>query len=153
SLPVNFTGHGFDLTAHQALVGSWSPDKYPTVDIYLPICGEPIDVLENTWIAVSGLIDRYPGPAQAYVPDDGPSNAAQEMAELLGFAYIRRPDARAFKKSGNLRYAFARTNGEFLVILDADFAPRADLLAETLPYMDDERIAIVQTPQFFREHR
>jgi cellulose synthase (UDP-forming) len=152
SLPVNFTGRGFDLTAHQALVESWSPEKHPTVDIFLPICGEPIDVLENTWIAVSALIDRYPGAAQAHVLDDGPSDAAREMAELLGFAYIRRPQARAFKKSGNLRYAFARTTGEFLVILDADFAPRADLLAETLPYMDDERIAIVQTPQFFREH-
>ena len=85
SLPVNFTGRGFDLTAHQALVGSWSPEKYPTVDIYLPICGEPLDVLENTWIAVSALIDHYPGAAQAHVLDDGPSDAAQEMAELLGF--------------------------------------------------------------------
>ena len=37
------------------------------------------------------------------------------------------------------------------VILDADFAPRRDFLAETLPYMDDPAIAIVQTPQFFRE--
>jgi cellulose synthase (UDP-forming) len=153
SLPVNFTGRGFDLAAHQVLVGSWHPPEYPTVDIYLPICGEPAAVLENTWTAVSALITSYPGAAQAHVLDDGPSDAAREMSELLGFAYIRRPQARAFKKSGNLRYAFARTNGEFLVILDADFAPRADFLAETLPYMDDERIAIVQTPQFFREHQ
>ena len=36
------------------------------------------------------------------------------------------------------------------MILDADFAPRRDFLAETLPYMDDPAIAIVQTPQFFR---
>ena len=36
------------------------------------------------------------------------------------------------------------------MILDADFAPRSDFLAETLPYMDDPAIAIVQTPQFFR---
>jgi cellulose synthase (UDP-forming) len=55
------------------------------------------------------------------------------------------------KKSGNLRYAFAQTASEFILILDADFAPRADLLAETLPYMDDPALAIVQTPQFFRE--
>jgi cellulose synthase (UDP-forming) len=55
------------------------------------------------------------------------------------------------KKSGNLRYAFARTVSEFITILDADFAPRPDFLAETLPYMDDPSLAIVQTPQFFRE--
>ena len=73
------------------------------------------------------------------------------MAESLGFCYVRRPDLRACKKSGNLRYAFARTSGEYLVIFDADFAPRPDFLAETLPYLDDPAIAIVQTPQFFRE--
>jgi cellulose synthase (UDP-forming) len=151
SLPINFTGRGFDLAAHQALVEAWRPASYPAVDIYLPICGEPIEVLENTWTAASRLIDSYQGLAQAYVLDDGPSEEARQLAELLGLCYIRRPQSRAFKKSGNLRYAFARTNAEFLVILDADFAPRSDLLAETLPYMDDERIAIVQTPQFFRQ--
>ena len=72
------------------------------------------------------------------------------MSESFGFCYIRRPDRPAYKKSGNLRYAFARTSAEFLVILDADFAPRRDFLAETLPYMDDPAIAIVQTPQYFR---
>ena len=57
------------------------------------------------------------------------------------------------KKVGNLRYAFARTSAEYLVILDADFAPRRDFLAETLPYLDDPAIAIVQTPQYFRTSR
>ncbi len=150
SLPINFTGRGFDLAAHQALVSGWSPAAYPEVDIYLPICGEPADVLENTWRAVSELLASYPGPAEAYVLDDGPSEAAHAMAESFAFRYICRPEARAFKKSGNLRYAFARTRGEYIVILDADFAPRRDFLAETLPYLDDPAIAIVQTPQFFR---
>ena len=71
-------------------------------------------------------------------------------AESFGFCYIHRPDWPAGKKAGNLRYAFSQTSAEYLVILDADFAPRRDFLAETLPYMDDPRIAIVQTPQYFR---
>jgi cellulose synthase/poly-beta-1,6-N-acetylglucosamine synthase-like glycosyltransferase len=151
SLPVNFTGRGFDLAAHRSRVQAWRPLSHPRVDIYLPICGEPIEVLRNTWAAVFELIAAYPGVAQAYVLDDGPSDQARSVSESFGFCYVRRPDMRAFKKSGNLRYAFARTSGEFLVILDADFAPRSDFLAETLPYMDDPAIAIVQTPQFFRE--
>ena len=151
SLPVNFTGRGFDLAAHQARIQAWRPPRYPSVDIYLPICGEPIEVLRNTWEAVFELIAAYPGPAEAYVLDDGPSDEACSVSESFGFRYVRRPDLRAYKKSGNLRYAFARTNGEYLVILDADFAPRSDFLAETLPYMDDPAIGIVQTPQFFRE--
>src|SRR6185437_1135645 len=106
----------------------------------------------NTWAAVSALMAAYPGAARAYVLDDGPSGEARAAAAASGFGYLRRPEPRAGKKSGNLRYAFARTSGEFLLILDADFAPRPDFLAETLPYFaGDDRLAIVQTPQFFRE--
>src|SRR5262249_15601774 len=150
SLPVNFTGRGFDLAAHQAFIRAWRPRSYPTVDIHLPICGEPIELLRNTWAAVAELIAAYPGLAQAYVLDDGASDEAESLAESFGLCYIRRPDQQLHKKSGNLRYAFAHTSGEFIVILDADFAPRADLLAETLPYMQDPAIAIVQSPQYFR---
>ena len=103
SLPVNFTGKGFDLAAHQARVRAWHPDTYPSVDIYLPICGEPIGMLRNTWDAVVRLIADYPGLAQAYVLDDGPCDEARSVSESLGFCYIRRPDLRAYKKSGNLR--------------------------------------------------
>ncbi|HEY2549301.1 MAG TPA: glycosyltransferase family 2 protein [Streptosporangiaceae bacterium] len=151
SLPVNFTGRGFDLAAHDALVRAWRPAEYPSVDIFLPICGEPVEVLGNTWTAVAGLIASYTGSARAYVLDDGPSDEARLLCASFGFRYLRRPDNRSYKKSGNLRYAFARSSGEFVLILDADFAPRADLLAETLPYLDDPGVAIVQSPQFFRE--
>jgi cellulose synthase (UDP-forming) len=150
SLPVNFTGRGFDLVAHKRRVSTWRPASYPDVDIFLPICGEPLAVLENTWRAVAALVVAYPGFARAYVLDDGPSDAARDLADSFGFRYLSRPDARSYKKSGNLRYAFSRTAGEHIVILDADFAPRSDFLAETLPYLDDERVAIVQTPQYFR---
>ena len=151
SLPVNFTGRGFDLEMHEALVSAWRPPAYPTVDIFLPICGEPVAVLRNTWTAVVGLVASYAGRAEVHVLDDGPSDEARRLCESFGFSYLRRPDSRSYKKSGNLRYGFARSSAEFLVILDADFAPRADFLAETLPYLDDPRVAIVQSPQFFRE--
>ena len=61
-LPVNFSGRGFDLSAHQARIQAWNPPAYPGVDIYLPICGEPIEMLRNTWTAVCGLLAAYPGP-------------------------------------------------------------------------------------------
>ena len=151
SLPVNFAGRGFDLAGHQARLARWRPAAYPSVDIYLPICGEPIEVLRNTWAAVAGLAAGYPGLARAYVLDDGPSEEARRESASFGFEYLRRPGLRDHKKSGNLRYAFARTEGEFILILDADFAPRADLPAEMLPYlMADESLGIIQSPQYFR---
>ncbi len=150
SLPVNFTGRKFDINAHRKLVDSWWPRAYPAVDIYLPICGEPIEVLNNTWIGVARLLATYPGQAIAYVLDDGDDEKARALAASFGFTYVVRENRGWFRKAGNLRYAFERTNGEFFVILDADFAPRSDFLEETLPYLEDPDIAIVQTPQFFR---
>jgi cellulose synthase (UDP-forming) len=150
SLPVNFGGRGFDVMGHVLKVKAWHPASWPDIDIYLPVCGEPSEVLRNTWTGVFELIHAYPGVGRAFVLDDGPSDQAAAMAESFGFTYLRRPDSRLHKKAGNLNYAFGRTAAPFLVVFDADFRPRPDFLAETLPYLDDPTIGIVQTPQFFR---
>jgi hypothetical protein len=70
----------------------------------------------------------------------------------MGFGYLRRPDRGWMKKAGNLRHGFRRTDGEFLVIFDADFCPRRDFLYELMPYMSSD-VAIVQSPQYFRTRR
>jgi cellulose synthase (UDP-forming) len=153
SLPINFTGRDFDLTSHEFRVMTWRPRRYPSVDVFLPICGEPTLVIRNTWIGVAAMRAAYGGPLTVNVLDDGPSDEAAELASAFRFNYIRRPNIREFKKAGNLRYAFERTRSEHIVIFDADFRPRPDFLVETLPYMDDPHIGIVQTPQYFRVHR
>jgi cellulose synthase (UDP-forming) len=150
SLPVNFAGRSFNLAVHEERVEAWRPRIYPSVDIFLPICGEPIEVLHNTWRGVFELVREYPGDARTFVLDDGPSDEARALAPAFGFEYLRRPNLREHKKAGNLNNAFQQTMGEYIVIFDADFRPRSDFLAETLPYMDNPVIGIAQTPQFFR---
>jgi len=150
SLPFSFTGRGFDIDTHVLRVTAWQPRRYPLVDIYLPVCGEPVEILRNTWENVLRMAAAYPGNAVPWVLDDGDDPQARQLAAELGLRYVVRPDRGSDKKSGNLRHAFAHTRGEFFVILDADFAPRPDFLAETMPYFDDPGIAIVQTPQYFR---
>lgn len=151
SIPVNFGGRSFDLEEHELRVMAWRPPRqgYPDVDAFLPVCGEPIAVLRNTWEGVQDIREAYPGLLLPWVLDDGWDDDVREMAREFGFGYIRRTE-RIHKKAGNLRCAFERTGAEFIVIFDADFRPRSDFLAETLPYMDDETTGIVQTPQFFR---
>jgi cellulose synthase (UDP-forming) len=150
SLPMNFVGPGFDLAQHRSKVARWWPPDYPSVDVFLPICGEPMEVLRNTWKGVFELVHAYPGDARVYVLDDGPSDEARRVAPTFGFTYVRRPQLRYHKKAGNLNYAFEHTDGEHVVIFDADFRPRRDFLTELLPYMDDPDIGLVQSPQFFR---
>ncbi len=94
SLWVNFTGHSFDLAAHKALIASWRPRHYPSVDIYLPVYTEPAKLLANTWHAVSALIAAYPGVARAYVLDDGRTAETRWLADQFGFTHILRSDRR-----------------------------------------------------------
>ena len=121
---MNFAGRGFDLAAHQARIAAWHPPAYPGVDIYLPICGEPIELLRNTWTAVSALIAAYQGRARAYVLDDGPDERGPldgRVVRLLLYPPARLA-GRQEERQPALRLRPDR--GEYLVILDADFAPR-----------------------------
>jgi cellulose synthase (UDP-forming) len=151
SLIVNAGTRGFDVRAHSELVTSWRPSSHPSLDVFLPVCGEPIGVLHNTWVHVFELVRAYPGVATAYVLDDGTDKRVRLMAEQFGFVHLSRPNRGWMKKAGNLRYGFSRSYGEFILILDADFAPRADLPAELLPYLAaDASLGIIQSPQYFR---
>jgi len=141
----NFDEHKKVLEEHPILA-----ETCPTVDIYLPCCKEPLEVLRNTYKNVQELI--YPeGKIKVHVMDDGSMPAVKELAESYDFNYTVRDDRPRLKKAGNLRWNFARTSGDYFVIYDADFCPRPDFLMEILPeHLADDRIAIVQTPQFFR---
>ncbi|MFJ3934598.1 MULTISPECIES: glycosyltransferase family 2 protein [unclassified Streptomyces] len=151
SLRLDAFAPNFDLRAHRRLVTSWRPEHYPDVDVFLPVCGEPIEILHNTWVHVRNLAEHYPGRVTAMVLDDSDSAEIGSMATDFGFEYLVRPNRGWMKKAGNLRHGFDRSSGEFILILDADFAPRTDLLHELLPYMDtNRRTGIVQSPQYFR---
>ena len=150
SLTVTAVSRDFDLSGHEALVGSWRPQEYPTVDVLLPVCGEPVEVLRNTWTHVALMQEHYRGEVNVYVLDDANSPQLRRMAQEFGFVYAGRSNRGWYKKAGNLLYGYRISRGDFILLLDADFAPRADMLDETLPYMDDPNVGIVQTPQYFR---
>jgi cellulose synthase (UDP-forming) len=150
SVVTSFTP-GFDLEAHRRMVAAWQPAYHPTVDVLLPVCGEPIEVLRNTWTHVAAMAEHYQGFVTAYVLDDSDTPALRKMATEFGFVYAGRSNRGWYKKAGNLLYGYRVSRGDFILLLDADFAPRADLLDETLPYMEaDPKLGIVQTPQYFR---
>ena len=149
SLWINIGTRNFDLDAHQRLVEGWTPAHSPSVDILLPICNEEMAVLCNSWRHVAEMASTCTGDVTVYVLDDGASESAGQAAAAFGFEYHVRANRGWFKKAGNLRAGFDISSSPYLVIFDADFAPRADFLAETMPYLDDPSIGILQTPQFF----
>ena len=144
-------GQSFDLAGHERLVSGWRPEKYPSVDVFLPVCGEPLPVLRNTWERVARLARHYKGTVVPYVLDDSANPEIRALAGKFGFLYATRPNRGWYKKSGNLWFGFQISRGDYILLLDADFAPRDDLLDETIPYLETQPdLGIVQTPQFFR---
>lgn len=150
SLVADGIGKGFDLDEHKKIVASWLPVWYPSVDVFLPTCGEPTELLRNSWTHVAALRAAYNGKVTPYVLDDSARPELKELARQFGFAYATRPDRGWYKKSGNLKFGYEISDGDFILLLDADFAPRADLLDETLPYFAlFPDVGIVQSPQYF----
>ncbi|GAA4684701.1 glycosyltransferase family 2 protein [Frondihabitans cladoniiphilus] len=151
SIITGFRGRRMSERTHFATIDAWraatDPTAHPSVDVFLPSCGEPMAVLRNTFTHVSRL--DWPGQLDVWVMDDADKPEVEVLAAEFGFHYRVREDRGYMKKAGNLASAFGVTAGDFIVIFDADFVPRTDFLFHTIPYMDDEQIAIVQTPQFF----
>lgn len=147
---IGFLGKDFNYEKHRNLIAKWLHASISQkLDIYLPVCGEPIEVLKNTWTYVYELAKLHKGNLTVYVLDDGKSEVVRKESEGIGFKYITREN-NELKKAGNLRNAFKQTQGEFFVIFDADFCPDVTFLINTLPYLYEyPGVAIVQTPQFF----
>ncbi|MFC8724972.1 glycosyltransferase family 2 protein [Streptomyces bacillaris] len=133
--------------SHEVLVRAWQPAELPTVDLYLPTCGEPLPVLDNAYRAVAAL--DWPGALTVWVLDDGDRPEVGELAARYGYTCVVRPDRGHLKKAGNLNHALTLSSSEFIAILDADFAPRPDFLRHLVPYLADPAVGIVQSPQCF----
>lgn len=121
-----------------------------TVDVFITTYNEPIDLVMTTAIAARNI--AY--PHNTWVLDDGNRPEMERAAREAGIGYVTRSDDWINKprhaKAGNLNNALFQTEGEFLLILDADQIPDPLILSNTLGYFaDDPDVALVQTPQWF----
>jgi cellulose synthase/poly-beta-1,6-N-acetylglucosamine synthase-like glycosyltransferase len=135
------------LAEHRERVSSWRESPEPSVDVFLPSCGEPLDVLDNTFRCVSRIAWR--GERAVYVLDDSARDPVRDLAYRYGFRYVVRPRRGWMKKAGNMIHALYISRGDFIAVFDADFATRPDFLYQTMPYFNDRKVGIVQTAQYF----
>ncbi|MBN3958964.1 glycosyltransferase [Nostoc sp. NMS8] len=130
-----------DMKSLAVLSGSF----VPTVDIFIPTYNEPVLILRRTIIGCQALIYAS---KKIYLLDDTNRLEMRDLAEELGCYYITRPD-NSYAKAGNLNHAIAKTNGELIVVFDADFIPTNNFLTRTVGFFQDAKVALVQTPQSF----
>jgi cellulose synthase (UDP-forming) len=134
------------LAEHEAAVAGYRSHG-ETIDVFLPSCGESLAGLNNTFRYVSEM--KWRGTKTVYVLDDSARDRVRDLADRYDFRYVLRPNPGEMKKAGNLRHALSISHGDFIAVIDADFAVRPDFLQETMPYFSDPKIGIVQTAQCF----
>jgi cellulose synthase (UDP-forming) len=134
---------------------SWSrpPAQRPpaspgrSIDVYVCTYDEPSEVIAATLAGCRAL--TY--PHTTYLLDDGRRPEMEELARIAGAEYMTRPD-NSHAKAGNINAALGRTEGELVLMLDADHVPMPDALDAMVGYFDDERMALVQSPHDFFNH-
>jgi len=123
--------------------------ELPRITVQLPVYNEA-EVVERLVAAVAAL--EYPVDLLdiQLLDDSTDETSARIMALLPGLArrgflvsHLRRERREGFK-AGALAQGLKVARGEFLLILDADFVPRPDLLHALLPSFDDPGVGMVQ---------
>jgi cellulose synthase (UDP-forming) len=124
----------------------------PHVAVFITVCGEPADIIESTIIAAKRM--KYPH-FSVYILNDGKVanrknwQEAEEIAARQNVTCITR-DIAGGAKAGNINHATALTDEPYIVVFDADHEPKSEFLQQTMGYFIDEKIAFVQSPQFYK---
>jgi cellulose synthase (UDP-forming) len=122
-------------------------EELPTVDIFVTIYNESLDILYRTLVACLAI--NYPANRKSiYVLDDGHQEEVKRLAEQLGCHYISR-EINEHAKAGNLNHGLACSSGDYVLILDCDHVPVRTFLKETIGFFQDTKLAFIQTPHFF----
>lgn len=128
-------------------------DRPYDVDVLLPTCNEPINVIETTMKALSEVL--WKGKLNVYVLDDGGSEEVEALATAHGFTYRSRPReglGLENAKGGNLNFGLALGANELVLVLDADQVPQPDILERLAGYMRIPGVAFVQAKQAYVTH-
>ncbi|PXF43171.1 Cellulose synthase catalytic subunit [UDP-forming] [Gracilariopsis chorda] len=138
--------------------------NYPSVGVFIPCYNEEVDLVLETVLGALNM--DYPRELlTVYLCDDGKDPLKRSMISQLrkqytNVHYVIRPE-HTHAKAGNLNYSLERTTTDLVVTLDADFIARPNLLQRLIPYYFiwnpavglyefNETLAVVQTPQHFR---
>ncbi|GAC1391923.1 MAG: hypothetical protein NVSMB46_06200 [Candidatus Saccharimonadales bacterium] len=122
------------------------------VDVFITVCGEPIEIVRKT--AIAALKMNYPN-FNVYLLNDGYVAKKDNWREVEDLArelsircFTRRKAGGA--KAGNINYAVRHTSSPYFAVFDADHVPYPEFLIETMGYFTDDKMGFVQTPQYYK---
>lgn len=127
------------------------PDNLPAVAVLVPARHEPREVLGRTFLTIENIDYKN---KKVYFLDDSLDAAykkeAEEIARNHDIVLFRRTKAWHGAKAGIVNDCLDQITEKYVVVFDADQNPLPDFLKVLVPLMEaDEKLAFVQTPQFY----
>ena len=132
----------------RADIGLLGTDGATTVDVFITTYDEDIEVLRPTIEAANSLVLPENMRVSVWLLDDGNRPAVSALGPQYGIGYLARKSNVGFK-AGNLQNALLQTDGDLVVICDADTRIFPHFLENTTGYFRDPTVAWVQTPHWF----
>lgn len=129
--------------------GHPAPVSY-SVDVLIPTYSEPMQYLEMTLRAASHI--HYDGQITRYVLDDAGRSEVEELARTYGFRYLSRPKSKVPNenaKAGNLNFGLRNSQGDLVLVLDADQVAQPNIVQSLAGYMRFDSVAFVQSKQSY----
>ena len=126
------------------------PGKDASIAILVPARHEPREVVESTLLTCLNM--AYDNKT-VYLLDDSSIESykqeSREIANALGAKLFTRIGNRG-AKAGMVNEVLKILTEKYIAIFDADQNPMPSFLTTLLPFMEgDDRLAFVQTPQFY----
>jgi len=106
--------------------------------------GEPYEMFVRTLSALRDV--RY--PHTTYLLDDTHDPRMAALCAEMGAVHLELLDVPG-AKAGKINAALARTDEEFILVLDPDHIPFPNILDRILGHFDDEQVGFVQVAQAY----
>lgn len=133
------------LTEDYAASNTDNGNFEPSVAAFICTYNENIKLVIATALAVKAL--KYPNK-KIYICDDGHRDELRKMADQYNLGYLSR-EGNKHAKAGNINYALSQTSSDLILLLDADFIVKKNIIYEAINYFQNPKVALVQYPQTF----
>lgn len=117
-----------------------------SVDVFLTIVDEPIELFEKTVKAAMAIdyIDKV-----VYILDDGRRSDVKSLSDKYGAKYLARNNRQDYK-AGNLNFGLINSASDYILVLDSDQVVKPEIIHDLLGYFaENEKLAIISTRQDF----
>ena len=131
-----------------------APDPTTTLDVFIPVAGEPTDMVAATIAAAKAI--RWPVNIvvcnDGYVAERDNWEEIENLCRREGVYCVTRLDGPR-GKAANLNSALAWSRADAVLTIDADHQVVPNVAQELLGYLRHDEIAFVATPQEFHGSR